>query len=209
MVERKIEQHARIAKRYKQAEFIARRLNMASNGTRFRSLSLTKPPVVTASLDVLSSIELREGFRLPPSYCDFAQNFGYGLLCNFFIIYIPKDGGDDLTKRSATLTKGIREGIENNYIEYEPDGTPELVQALIPFGISENGDILAWNPDESSEPDEYFIFIIGYKLGYVKRAAPNLYAFVESCLDKSISKLIGGAVELMRPTFQPYDDLDS
>jgi hypothetical protein len=179
---------------------------MASNETKFPSLHLTKAPVVTAKPDTLRTIELRDGFKLPQSYCDFAQNLGYGLLCNLFIIYIPKEGGDDLIKRNATLTKVLQEGVENEFFEYEPDGSPELALSLIPFGVSENGHILAWNPNERSEPDEYYIYIVGYELGYIKRAAPNLYAFVESCIDNSISKLIGGSAQLLRPTFQPYDD---
>jgi hypothetical protein len=175
--------------------------------TKFLSLKLTKPPVITASPDTLGSIKLREGFRLPASYCDFAENFGYGLLCNLFIVYIPKDGGDDLVKRNATLTKVILDGIENDYFEYGPDGSPEVAQRLIPFGISENGDILCWNPNERSGPDECFIYLIGYKLGSVKRAAPDLYAFVEKCVNNDMSDLIGGATQLIRPTFRPHDVL--
>src|SRR5262249_29149445 len=160
-----------------------------SQPTRFPSLRLTRPPVVTASLDVLTSTELREGVRLPQSYCDFAQSFGYGLLCNLFIIFIPKEGGDDLTTRSSTLAKVIQDGVLNDYFESGPDGTVELMQALTPFGISENGHILAWNSTERSEDNDYYIHLIGYKLGYVKRAAPNLYALVERCIDNSISEL--------------------
>jgi hypothetical protein len=126
-----------------------------SQPARFPSLRFTRPPVVTACLDVLTSTELREGVRLPQSYCDFAQSFGYGLLCNLFIIFIPKEGGDDLTKRSSTLTKVLQDGVENDYFGYRPDGSAELVQALIPFGISENGHILAWNSNERSEDNEY------------------------------------------------------
>ena len=186
--------------------YITGGLIMPSQGTKFPPLEITRQPVITASPDVLDAVELRDGFKLPQSYRDFAQHFGYGLLCNLFIIYIPKEGGDDLIKRNATLTKVIREGVENDYFDYEPDGTPELALALIPFGISENGDILAWNPNESSGPDEYFIYLIGYKLGSIKRAAPNLYVFVESCLDNSIAKLIGAATQLIRPTFRPHQD---
>jgi hypothetical protein len=176
-----------------------------SQPTRFPSLRLTRPPVVTVSLDVLTSTELRERVRLPQSYCDFARSFGYGLLCNLVIIFIPKEGDDDLTKRSSTLTTVIQGGVENDYFGYGPDGSGELVQALIPLGISENGHILAWNSNERSEDNEHVIYLIGYKLGYVKRAAPNLYALVEGCIDNSISELIGESAQLIRPTFQPYD----
>jgi hypothetical protein len=182
-------------------------LNMKIHETSFALLTLTKAPTVTANLEGLRSVELRCGFKLPQSYCDFALKFGYGLLCNLFIIYVPKkDHGDDLVKRTVILSKVIRDGVENNSLEYEPNGTAELALCLIPFGISENGHILAWNPNESSVSNEHFIYIIGYKLGYIKRAAPDLYSFVESCLDNSISKLIGGSAQLIRPTFQPYDD---
>ncbi len=171
----------------------------------FPKLKITRPPIVTASASALESIRLQEDFQLPASYCEFAQKFGYGLLCNLFIIYIPMAEEDPLPERSAALKSVIYEGVEEELFEYDPDGSPELVQCLIPFGISENGEILAWNPDEPTAPNEYAIYLIGARLYTVIRCATDLYDFVAMCLDGNRGYAIfDDSFDLIEATFVPF-----
>lgn len=170
----------------------------------FPKLSFSHPPTVTAIPHKLKQTFLQPNFRLPPSYCDFAQQCGYGLLCNLLIVYIPMPGCDGLAERNAVLTHVIHEGVANGWFEYEPDGSPELVRRLIPFGISENGHILAWNPHEQTNKNEHYIYTIGSKLLAVRRAAPDLFSLVEMCLDERVRGILGSGYTPLPPTFHPY-----
>lgn len=175
-----------------------------TQSTRFPSLELSRPPEVVATQDDLASLELKPGFRLPPSYCDFAVHFGYGELCKILIVYIPiPDWGDDLSERHAVLTSVIAEGVAEEYFEYEPDGSPELVNRLVPFGISIDGHILTWDPEDKTARDEYRIYVLGPKLLAVRRAATDLYDFLEKCLDDRVAAMLGSSYEPLHATFAP------
>ena len=169
-------------------------------------LQLLGPPSVTARDEALSAVRLGNDFRLPASYRDFARNFGYGLLCDMFYIYIPKAGGDDLVQRSNTLSEVLLDGVAGEYkefTEYEPDGSPELFKRLIPFGTTKNGAIIAWDRDEKTSPDEYMIYVVASKLLACRRAAPDLYDFISRCLDYRVRDLLGQGASPLPATFKP------
>ncbi|MBC8103422.1 MAG: SMI1/KNR4 family protein [Cytophagales bacterium] len=162
------------------------------------------PQGTTTGEAALTAVRLPNGFRLPPSYRDFVRTLGYGLLCHFFIIYVPIPGHcEDLETQSARLAAFFRQGVEEEWFEYEPDGDPEQVRRLVPFGISENGDFLAWDPEEATGPNECAVYLIGYKFGGVRRAASDLYDLVARCLDRRLETTIGEAVSLLDDTFRP------
>lgn len=172
--------------------------------THFPKLELTRPPTVTANKEALDSTQLQPGFKLPQSYRHFAMELGYGLLCRLLIIYIPMEGEDSLLRRNAVLRHTIQQGIEEELFEYEPDGSPELAKRLVPFGISENGHILAWDPKDRSGPDEHRIYVLGSKLLAVRRAAKDLYEFVEECLDSRVKGMLGSGYSPLPAVFEPF-----
>lgn len=177
-----------------------------SKTNSFPPLTLTRPPTLTASADELASVDLRSGFQLPASYRDFAKTFGYGLLCNLFLIYIPMGNEDSLPKRSAGMTKVNLDSVENDWFYYKPDGSPELVRRLIPFGTSENGNFLAWDPAEPTGANEYAIYLLGARAYGVQRAASDLYEFIKILLDEHRGRaLLGNAYTVIRPTFKPIE----
>jgi len=173
--------------------------------TTFPSLQLLAPVTATVDTDTLAQIHLADTFALPASYRAFAATYGYGLLCNLLILFvpIPECGEDDLMWRSPALSAFFHEGIDEEWFEYEPDGSPELVGRLIPFGISENGHFLAWNPDEPTGPDEAMIYVVGPKFLAVWRAAPTLYDFVAMCLDERVKGVLGIGYTPKPATFKP------
>jgi hypothetical protein len=177
-----------------------------TNDSGFFRLEFTGPPTVTSDAVTLNAVRLREGFELPPSYREFATHLGYGLLCNLFIVYIPMGKhGDSLEIRSRELTAMLKESMDEDLFEYEPDGAPELVERLIPFGISENGHTLTWDPDECDSTGECQIYVIGAKTLDVRRAAPNLANFVDRCLDSRVKAMIGSGYQPLPPTFKPIE----
>jgi hypothetical protein len=172
------------------------------NETGFKYLKLINPVKLNPSFDELAAVRLEDNFALPFSYCDFASNFGYGLLCELFYIFVPGSHCDNLADESAGLKELIAEWVEEDLIdEYWHDTTPELVKNLIPFGTSKNGNTLAWNPNEKTAPDEYQIYVFSAKMVGVRRATPNLYEFVESCADERGKDFMGSGFQPLPLTF--------
>lgn len=173
--------------------------------TRLPTLQLLGPTLATADETALAQTRLAGGFGLPASYRDFARTYGYGLLCGLLIIFvpIPDCDEDDLVTRSPALGAFFREGIAEEWFEYEPDGSPDLVARLVPFGISENGHFLAWNPAEITGPDEAMIYVVSPKFLAVRRAAPTLYELIAGCLDERVKQILGSGYAPLPATFRP------
>lgn len=172
----------------------------------FPSFTLTRPVTVSASDAELDTAVATVGVSLPPSYREFARRFGYGRIFNRLILYIPMgDHCDSLTVRSPGLARFFREGIEKEYFEYEPDGSPELVRRLIPFGISEDGHYFAWDPAEPTGGGELAVYAIGSKMLSVTRAAPNLYELLHGVTDARVKHILGPGYQPQQPVFTPLD----
>lgn len=165
-------------------------------------------PLTTANPEVLEAVrleaELGISVKLPPSYIEFAESYGYGLLLNLFIVYIPLENHcDNLAKRSRELQEMFREGVAGNWFEYEPDGSPQLIEELVPFGISENGHYLAWHLTEPDQAGEYPIYVVGSKLLAVRRAASNLADFIEKCTSPQVKEILGTGYNPLPAQFKP------
>jgi hypothetical protein len=171
----------------------------------FPALHLLDTIDCTASADALAATTIRDGFVLPRSYCDFAQRYGYGLLGNRLLIFMPIHGYgcDFLPARSQELSAFFAEGVEDDLFEYEPDGSAALIPRLIPFGISEDGHYLTWREDEPTGPDEYAIYVIGTKCLSVTRAADTLYDLVSGCFDRRVKTILGSGYTPLPRTFRP------
>lgn len=171
---------------------------------RFVELQQEGPAAVIATAESLKKLELAAGFQLPASYCEFATTFGYGLLGELLILYIPMTGGDSLIERCEVLKSTIHYSIENDLFEYEPDGSEELARRLIPFGISENGHIIAWDPKDQTGAHEYRIYAIGSKCLAVRDGGADLYQFVASCLDERVKKVLGSGYKPLAAKFRAF-----
>jgi hypothetical protein len=170
---------------------------------RFPDLQILDGERTTADAAALDQFERAHGFKLPASYRQYAMQFGYGKLGSLLLIYIPMEGEDTLSIRNRVLAGVFEDGLEEDLWEFEPDGSPELVRRLEPFGISENGDTLAWDPKQPTGPHEYAIHVVGSKLLGITRAADNLYDFVARCLDDRVKSMLGAGYKPLPPTFKP------
>jgi hypothetical protein len=150
----------------------------------------------------ITAWEEQQDFRLPNSYKVFARTFGYGLFMNFFIIYVPMEHPDSLEKRSDDLKWVLETGLKEKIFIYEPDGSPDLIEKLVPFGSSENGDIVAWDPTDTND-EEYAIWVSRTRYDGIFRVASNLVEFTKDCLSSDAHKgWLGAAASLIRPTFK-------
>jgi hypothetical protein len=174
-----------------------------SSHDSFSRINLVRPPTVIPNELSLHEAEAALGLPFPPSYRDFARQFGYGLLVRLYIIYVPMPGDDSLTERNAVLRNTIEIGVEEDIVDFKPDGSPELLMRLVPFGVSESGDILGWDPLARSETGEYPIFMLGPRNAGVSRSASDLYDFVEKCLAHAERGRLTRRTGPVDPVFEP------
>ena len=116
-------------------------------------LSWTGVPDLTAvSTAELAEHRLPDGGPFPPSYRRLVARFGFFRLFGLWLVYPPASPGvaDGYQGRGAELTRRLRSTYAEGRAEgfdwmVEPDGSWELVDDLVVFGLSENGDALLWD----------------------------------------------------------------
>ncbi len=141
--------------------------------------------------------------NLPASYLEFVHALGYGRLGRLFLIYPPAlSGCDRLAVSSAALRTMLAESEQAGLVEYEPDGSPELIRRLLPFGIGENGETLAWDAQSASADGERAVFLIGTKTLGVWLVGQTMYDFIEFVTSESFTRILPGYGALL-PTFEP------
>lgn len=146
------------------------------------------------------------GLALPPSYREFAQRYGYGLTCGLFIVYLPLAAPecDTLVERSRELSEEIRTAVDGGWMRYEPDGGREVALRLVPFGYSENANILAWDPADETGDGEYQIYVIGSRKSGMRRAAPDIGTFLRRAAEPNVGGMLGRAEFTLSATFEPW-----
>ena len=138
---------------------------------------------------------------LPPSYQDFAATYGLGLAFGRTILFVPLPGHpEDLAHRSPSARTFTNRCIDDDLVEYEPDGDEQLVRRLVPFGISEDGHHFGWDPDEHTD-GEHAIYVLGSKMLSVTRAAADLYELFARCADDRVRTTLGSGYRPLPPTF--------
>lgn len=148
-------------------------------------------------------------FLFPQSYLEFSSKLGYGLFCELFIIYPPftplnDTDCDSFEERMSTIRGFIESAVYDDYLDFYPDGSDELVQHLIPFGASENGEYLCWDSRNFVE-NEYPIYIIGSRMASITLGAQNLYEFTEKCITSEIKSLLGLSYEPLPLSFKQFN----
>ena len=138
-------------------------------------------PVTQSDLIVLENFRFTNGKRFPRSYREFAKKYGYGLLCELFLIYVPLgDYCDSWENQTRILKDTFNDFIDNHwYLTLDPDGTEKIIKNAVPFGKSENGDFLFWDISSEPQKDEFNIYITDFGgLGVIK-IAESLNEFID------------------------------
>lgn len=131
--------------------------------------------------------------ELPPSYVRFVSRFGYGRVAWLFLIFPPvRAGADSLRVRSAELHAMLLESQSLELMEYEPDGSPELIARCVPFGIGENGETLVWDPQDRDDRGELPIYVVGSKALRVTKAGRTLEEFLTLVTSEAVKRIVPG-----------------
>ncbi len=151
-------------------------------------LNITNRPITQVNISELDNFHFPNGKKFPSSYRQFAKQYGYGLLCDLFLIYVPLgDYCDSWFNQTSVLKEVFNDFISNSwYLTLEPDGDESLFLNAVPFGKSENGDFLFW--DISSEPknDEFDIYITDFGGIGVIKIAESMDEFIEKNLNPNL-----------------------
>jgi hypothetical protein len=161
-----------------------------------------------AALEELLAFRFEDGTGFPASYIEFAKQYGYGVTCDQFLIYVPLGDYCDSFKNQSRAIRGTYSDVlgsaEDVWFDLAPDVDFEKLKRLIPFAGSENGNYLFWDPARKT-PDEMDIYITDFRgLGFVKAAA-NLQELIEKMTSaeryKEVSPLF--YKEPLPATFRP------
>lgn len=176
--------------------------------TELPRLEIVKPITYVPADSALEEAGARMGIALPPSYVAFSKRYGFGLTCGLFIIYVPVPKPPpygDLVAYSADLRRELEDSMAAGRMRYEPDGSEDLIRRAVPFGGSENGNILFWDSQEKLAGDEYPIYVVGARKSGVMRAAHDLGEFLTKALQPNLGGVLGRATFTLDPTFEPLD----
>lgn len=178
--------------------------------TPIPKLTTTGDPTYRPTAEAFSSTEEALGIALPPSYRAFTTEYGFGLTLGLFIIYAPVAASEtrkseNVVSSARTLARENREAIAHRFLRnYAPDGYEEIVRRLVPFGYSENGDRILWDPADKNEEGALAVYVIGSGYSPVRRAGQDLGEFLTRALQPGIGGLLGNATFTLRPTFEPW-----
>lgn len=123
-----------------------------------RLLGISRANYPHYSTEALKETEKVIGRSLPPSYLHYAQYWGAGLVFGFFVIWTPEANPNlDIRVKSPQFKERMLDSIAMNF--WKPS-LHNLVSRLIPFGKSENGDILCWDPAQETALQEMPLYLL-------------------------------------------------
>ena len=169
-------------------------------------LKILKEPITRADCVFLDRFRFLNGREFPLSYKEFAKHYGYGLLCDLFLIYVPLgEYCDSWSRQSVTLKHTFNEFISNDwYLTLNPDGNETLIRNAVPFGKSENGDFLFWDIFSEPQEDEFEIYVTDFGGLGVLKIADSLDEFVKEITADNPSERVSAFIHHSLPAvFSP------
>ena len=156
----------------------------------------------------MKKASIDNNFSLPSSYKKFIDTLGFGRVLGILIIYVPiEDHAFSLFSQGERVRGFIRQAVDEEYMEYEPDGSKETVMNFYPFGESENGEYFCWSLEEmESGPElvEYKIYCVGARMSCVRYAADNLDELLARLCSQDVKQVLGPGYSPLNPTFEPF-----
>ncbi len=106
-----------------------------------------------------TDIERRLGLRLPLDYKRLVETYGQGSFDGFLWVLQPSESNQNLDllgQRRARLDalRALRDSGEE-----VPFGVEETGGELVPWAISDNGDVCYWVLSASDDPDEWVVTV--------------------------------------------------
>ena len=130
---------------------------MASAVTELTSLI---PPARTPLLvPDWADIERRLGLRLPLDYRRLVETYGQGSFDRFLWVLQPSETNQnlDLVRQHGTQLDALRALRDSG--EAMPFGVEESAEELVPWAVTDNGDVCHWVVSASDDPNEWSVAV--------------------------------------------------
>jgi hypothetical protein len=97
-------------------------------------------------------IEAELGIELPSDYKEFVRDFGTGSIGHFLWVYNPISENENLNllKQTTAQLSGLRR-LRNHAPEYLPYALHPNEAGLLPWGVTDNGDLMLWRTEGPSD----------------------------------------------------------
>lgn len=134
------------------------------------------------SNELLQEVVKVLGYTLPPSYIECVQRWGPGLAFGLFVIWQPASNANlDIRVKSPTVRNLVHLNIEMRLWD---SNLTKFLEDLVPFGDSENGDILCWDPRGRLPNGEMPIYLLDNEQAVAPYVGSSLLSFFgEYCVD--------------------------
>jgi hypothetical protein len=150
-------------------------------------IALMAPPKRPLEVPTASDWEQveRQLGRVPTDYRQFVTTYGTGTVDQFLWIFNPATGNPHLELRAAGTQhlEALRQTKQEFPPEFDVPLHPEP-GGLLPFGLSDNGDILYWRA--AGEPDTWRVCVMGPR-------APETFDF-DGCAVEFLTAVLSGEV---------------
>lgn len=175
-------------------------------------LELKRKPNNLPSEEGISKAEKYLGYKFPPSYISFVKNYGTGLLCGFFNIFVPGVSNNNLALEKRAVEYEKMRLRDKTHLTYWKDAKPPVnipwLKTLRVFGSSDNGDLLCWDINNPRMNNEYPIYFLDNEEACIIHAGDSIDDFIEGfCINGKIDELypLGKNEKWNLPhTFIPY-----
>ena len=151
-------------------------------------LHITAEITERGNLEKLHSYRFSDGLLFPPSYIEFAEQYGYGRVCRNLFIYIPMDNYcDSVFTQSESIKRTYADVLndENDlWFDLSPDMDYHRLKTLFPFAKSENAHYLFWDTS-IRQGSEFDIYISDFRSGFFK-AVGDLDGFFDKYCGEAV-----------------------
>ena len=163
---------------------------------------IPEKPVETGNPKSWATYEKQLAVKLPSDYKEFIENYGTGCISMFLWIFNPfsKNKNLDLIPQVKKISSQYQSQKEEMGEEACPYPVYPKSGGLIPFGITDNGDVFFWL-SESKNPDQWPIV--------VNRVRSNDYETHEKKLTGFLAGIVQGKIKskIFTPEFIDKDKL--
>ncbi len=136
---------------------------------------------------VLDDVESALGLPLPQSYRDYIWLFGYGILADMYCVWSPEMLQVLSPAHAAEVAETLSLGLWPSDVAHSLKGV-----RLIPFGKSDNGDLLAWEVPSDRRPSEPPIRILHHEQTSAPVVCHGLLEFVRDVV-------VAGEIDVLFP----------
>lgn len=171
-------------------------------------LNVENEIIITSKSNLSNSEKQIGNVTIPPSYLEFANEMGYGLLIELFLTYIPFGKESENICDSLENRNRYWKGIFNEYLNeplslFKNPENVDLLKHAEPFMKSENGEIVFWDTRTATN-GEYRIFLANFPVG-IYYVADNFKDFIQVLTNEDTYKKVLKFYEApLKPSFKPF-----